>query len=215
MSIGKNRPDLSDYLAHFTTGRKPVANNTKNPTLELTDGKSAYERLISILEQKKIVSSILPWTGRKAACLTECPWTSLIEHSKVYSPYGIGFNKPFIFGAGGAPAFYVRKDHWDKQDWEDHLSTFATPFWPEYRSKKLKEKYEFKTVDYSHEREWRVPHVLVFNYNHIEFVIVNTYEDMAKFPQSLKDAIGRKKFIIMEIYKNIERLWPVHNLTLD
>jgi hypothetical protein len=57
-----------------------------------------------------------------------------------------------------------------------------------------------------------VPHDLKFDYNHIEFVVVKNYEDMAKFPQPLKDAIGRNKFIIMEIYKNIEKLWPVHNL---
>lgn len=207
-----NRPDFSKYLAHFTTGRKPVAGDATNPSLAVATGKTAYQRLISILEQKKIVASTLPWTGRRAACLTECPWASLIDHSKIYSPYGIGFNKPFIFSAGGGPAYYVRKDHWDKQDWEEHIMTFATPFWPEYRSKKLKDAIKFNTVDYSHEREWRVPHDLPFEYKHIEFIIVNKYEDMAKFPQELKNNIGRDKFIIMEVYTNIERLWPVHNL---
>jgi hypothetical protein len=94
----------------------------------------------------------------------------------------------------------------------DGRMTFATPFWPEYRSKKLKDAIKFNTVDYSHEREWRVPHDLPFEYKHIEFIIVNKYEDMAKFPQELKNNIGRDKFIIMEVYTNIERLWPVHNL---
>ncbi len=209
---GDNRPDFSKYLAHFTTGRKPVAKDDGNPTIKLTDGKTAYERLISILEQKKIFSSTLPWTGRRAVCLTECPWASLIDHSKIYSPYGIGFNKPFIFGAGGGPSYYVRKDHWDKQNWENDLMTFATPFWPEYRPKKLRQAIKFPTVDYSHEREWRVPHDLFFEYDDIEFIIVKKYEDMARFPQELKNHIGRDKFIIMEIYTNIERLWPVHNL---
>jgi hypothetical protein len=57
-----------------------------------------------------------------------------------------------------------------------------------------------------------VPHDLLFEYSHIEFVIVKRYEDMARFPKELKDAIGRQKFIIMEVYTNIERLWPVHNI---
>lgn len=206
------RADFSRYLAHFTTNRKPVANDSKNQTVNLTNGKTAYERLISILQSKKIYSSNLPWTGRRAVCLTECPWSSLIDHSRDYSPYGIGFNKAFIFGAGGGPVYYVRKDHWDKQNWETDLMTFATPFWPGYRPKKLNNKIKFPTVDYSHEREWRVPHDLLFDYDDIEFIIVSKYEDMAKFPADLKNEIGRDKFIIMEIYINIEKLWPVHNL---
>lgn len=210
--MADNRADFSKYLAHFTTGRKSVASDNGNPTVAITNGKTAYQRLISILEQKKIVASNLPWTGRQAVCFTECPWSSLIDHSKAYSPYGIGFSKPFIFGTGGGPAYYVRKDHWDKQEWEEHIQTFVTPFWPSYRTKKQKDNIKFGTVDYSHEREWRVPHDLIFDYKHIEFIVVKKYEVMAKFPQELKDAIGREKFIIMEIYTNIEKLWPVHNL---
>jgi hypothetical protein len=145
-------------------------------------------------------------------CLTECPWSSLIDHAKTYSPYGIGFKKPLVFAAGGGPVYYVRKDHWDKQKWDNHLKTFVTPFWPSYRSQKQKDEIDFRNVDYSHEREWRVPHDLLFEYSHIEFVIVKRYEDMARFPKELKDAIGRQKFIIMEVYTNIERLWPVHNI---
>jgi hypothetical protein len=138
-----NRPDFSKYLAHFTTERPPMANDVNNPTVKITKGKSAYERLISILDGKKIISSSLPWTGRKAVCLTECPWTSLIDHSKKYSAYGIGFNKPFVFGAGGGPAYYVRKDHYDKQEWENDLLTFVTPFWL-YISEKLTTQFRGK-----------------------------------------------------------------------
>lgn len=208
----KHRPDFSNYLAHFTTDRRPVSKAAGNPTSNVTNGKSAYERLVSILNSRKILASSLPWTGRHAVCFTECPWSSLIGHSKTYSPYGIGFNKSFIFGTGGGPAYYVRKDHWDKQTWEDHIQTFVTPFWPHYRTAKQKANVNFKTVDYSHEREWRVPHDLLFDYKHVEFVILKNYEDMAKFPQELKNSIGRDKFILMEIYTNIEKLWPVHNL---
>ena len=68
----------------------------------------------------------------------------------------------------------------------------------------------FNTVDYSHEREWRVPHDFPFTYDDIAFVVLSNYKDMAQFPQDLKDAIGRDKFILMNNYIQIEKFWPVH-----
>jgi hypothetical protein len=188
------RSDQSQYLAHFTKGGK------------------AYENLVSILEDKCIRAGKLPWTNLPAVCFTECPWPSLVKHAEHYSPFGIGFTKPHIFAAGGGPAYYVRGDHFLKQNWDDHVMAFTTPFWPGYRPKKLKgtEFLEGKTVDYSHEREWRVPHNFLFDYSDVQFVVLNGYEEMAKFPKPLKDAIGRDKFILVEIYKNIENLWPTH-----
>ena len=38
------------------------------------------------------------------------------------------------------------------------------------------------------------------------------YMAMARFPKELKDAIGREKFLLMDNYKMIEELWPVHKL---
>ena len=192
--MSDKRPDQSQYLAHFTKGDK------------------AYDNLVSILTDKNIRAGKLPWTDRPAVCLTECPWPSLIKHAERYSPFGIGFNKAHVFGAGGGPVYYVRADHFKKQAWDDHVMTFATPFWPPYRPKTLRgpEHLGGKTVDYSHEREWRVPHDFRFNHQDIEFVVLSTYEDLAKFPKALKDAIGRDRFILAEVYRNIERLWPTH-----
>ena len=204
------RPDISDYLAHFTTDRPPCSEDEDNPAKDFAD-QSAYDRLIAILQSKKIVASKMPWTGREACCFTECPWSSLLAHAERYSSYGIGFAKPRIFAAGGGPVYYVRADHWEKQQWDD-LKTFVTPFWPHYRSHKFKDSKYLKgnTCDYTHEREWRIPHEFLFEYSQVEFVIVATYEDMAKFPQELKDGIGREKFLIMDQYRTIENLWPVH-----
>lgn len=194
--MSDNRPDVSNYLAHFTKG-KP--------------GRLALSILQEILESKKLIASPLPWTNRPAVCFTECPWSSLLAHSKHYSPYGVGFAKPRIFAAGGAPAYYVRADHYEKQQWDQHLHTFVTPFWPAYRPKTLKTNaLGGKTIDYAHEREWRVPHDFSFELDQVEFVILRTYKDMAQFPQHLKDSIGRDKFILMENYETVERLWPVH-----
>lgn len=65
---------------------------TAGPHEEISE-MSAFERLIGILENKKIGAFELPWTGKKAVCFTECPWGSLLRHAKAYSPYGIGFTK--------------------------------------------------------------------------------------------------------------------------
>jgi hypothetical protein len=190
------QPDQSDYLAHFTKG------------------DDAYERLLSILTQGTITAGSIPWTNNPAVCFTECPWPSLLLHARRYSPYGIGFVKPHVFAAGGGPAYYVRADHWEKQDWDPHIKTFATPFWPSYRPMTLKGKKYLggRTVDYSHEREWRVPHNFQFRRDTVAFVTLKSYQDMAKFPKELKDEIGRDRFILVDIYENIERLWPVHNI---
>jgi hypothetical protein len=209
-----NRPDFSSYLAHFTRDSEPYGiNNPDNPTNRYK-GMNASERLIAILKSGEIKAGSLPWTGRNAACFTECPWSSLLDHANQYSSFAVGFNKPLIFAAGGGPVYYVRADHWEKQDWEPHLRTFVTPFWPGYRPRTLRgdEYLDGRTIDYSHEREWRVPHDFTFTLDKVEFVILPTYQDMAGFPQELKDAIGRERFLLMEVYRNVERLWPVHNI---
>ena len=133
-------PDQTDYLAHFTKG------------------EDAYDNLVSILEDGVVRAGALPWTNLPAVCLTECPWSSLVEHARNYSPYAIGFGKHHVFAAGGGPAYYVRADHFKRQNWNEHLYSFVTPFWPAYRPERLRSE-EFlggKTIDYSHEREWRV-----------------------------------------------------------
>lgn len=209
-----NRPDFSGYLAHFTKNSNPCIDDENNSASAWKD-MSAKDRLISILNEKIIHSSIMPWTYANAVCFTECPWSSLISHTKNYSPYGIGFNKSFVYSRHGGPVFYIRPDHFKKQiknsSFDKHVWPFITPFSPTYRPKHMKGNY-FQTVDYSHEREWRVPHDLPFEYSDVKFIILNDYHDMAAFPKHLKDAIGRDKFILMDNYNCVERLWPVHKL---
>lgn len=208
------RPDFSNYLGHFSSGRSPLGSqNVDNPGNQFM-ALSAMDRIVSMLQMRCIVASDMPWTGRRAVCFTECPWSSLLDHASRYSPYALGFAKPRVFAAGGGPVYYVRADHWEKQTWHDHLKTFVTPFWPAYRAPTLRgnEYLGGKTVDFSHEREWRIPHNFTFEYDQVEFVIVNTYEDMAQFPRELKDAVGRDRFLIMDVYRNVERLWPVHHI---
>ncbi|MGB3739103.1 MAG: hypothetical protein WA948_07095 [Pontixanthobacter sp.] len=186
----------SNFVAHFTKG----------------EGDVPYENLVKILEGKTLKAGSLPWTGNPAVCFTECPWSSLLAHVGHYSAFGLGFTKPHVFAAGGGPAYYVRADHWEKQQWDNHVRTFVTPFWPAYRpqSEKFKKQLGGKSIDFAHEREWRVPHDFTFEYEQVQFVVLPGYEEMARFPKELKDAVGREKFILVDVYKHIEKLWPTH-----
>lgn len=97
-----SRPDVSFYLAHFTSTKFPKGyKDVDNPT-NIYKHQTAISRLESILRNRTVYASTLPWTNKRAVCLTECPWTSLIEHTKQYSPYGLGFSKQFIFATGGS-----------------------------------------------------------------------------------------------------------------
>jgi hypothetical protein len=210
------RPDASDFLAHFTSNGEVTGKEDPTNPAKTFVPMSAFDRLVSILNMKVVRASTLPWISPdRAVCFTECPWSSLLGHATEYSPYGVGFTKECVFAAGGGPVYYVRPDQWQAQKvWDPKVRPFTTPFSPKYRPASMKGGSTpiKKTVDYSHEREWRVPGDFVFELKQVKFVIVNTYEDVAAFPKPLKDAIGRDRFLIMDMYRTIERLWPVHNI---
>jgi hypothetical protein len=216
----RSRPDFSDYVVHFASNRAPFGKKqTRNQGYKfLTDiaGLSAYDRLVKMLETKTINATPMPWTNSLAVAFTECPWGSLLHHAQVYSPYGVGFKKSKLYEVDGGPALYVRRDLFDAQrkhirqfdpaalPFPQSFFAFITPFVPSYDNAKA----GAKIVDYTHEREWRVPHDFNFKYVDVECVVVSTYQDEAKFPTRLKDEIGREKFLIMENYRQIQTLWP-------
>jgi hypothetical protein len=220
------RPDFSDYVAHFTKDAPPFGykENADDGSIKAVKG-GAYDRLISILKSQKILSTPMAWTNRRAVAFTECPWGSLLDHTKQYSPFGVGFTKAHLFAAGGGPAIYLRPHmHENQQDFRSETNpdwrglhpeiyAFVTPFCPAYAPKPYKDKHWKRSpVDYSHEREWRVPHDFSFELSQVQFVVVPDYEAVAHFPKPLKDAIGREKFIMISVYSQIEKLWPVHLL---
>ncbi|MEO5364396.1 MAG: abortive infection system antitoxin AbiGi family protein [Magnetococcus sp. DMHC-8] len=218
-----NRPDFSNLVAHFTKEGQPCVSDQKEG--DPTKGKtSAYDRLIQILTDKKINASTMPWTIKQAVCFTECPFWSLVHHANVYSPYCVGFTKAHLFAAGGGPAIYLRWDLLKKQKEFVHnknskitgfhhdIYSFVTPFAPDYASRHFKQNHfpGGKQCDYSQEREWRVPSDFAFELTEVQFIILESYKDMAKFPTHLKDGVGREKFILLDNHSKIESLWPNH-----
>lgn len=202
------RPDQSFFLAHFTKNGKEYdpLNHPESPTI---DQMSAFERLISILLLKKIAAANLPWTNRPAVCFTECPWGSLLRHADRYSPYGIGFSKKLIYSRKGNPVIYANPNLFASQEWSWDVYPFITPFVPVYASDSVKSKFG-RVVDYTHEREWRVPRDFSFQYSHIKFVVLKSVSDLKNFPENIIEEIGIEKFIFMDTYKKIEELWPTH-----
>ena len=217
------RPDFSDYVVHFTKNAAPFSAKTETmAALKKIAPQTAKERLYSILKTGKLFATRMPWTNQPAICFTECTWSSLLDHAGNYSRYGLGFSKSYLFSRGGGPAIYLapgllehqRRHAGSSPPFHPNVWAFMTPFCPPYAPKRYKDKFwnKSKSIDYSHEREWRVPHDLDFRLKDVAFVIVASYEDMAKAPKLLKDNIGRENWLLMDNYEKIERLWPVHQM---
>ena len=211
-----NRPDFSNFLAHFTKDGA-FCNAEQDKEISTIANQTARDRLVSILQHKRISATNMPWTNLPCVCFTECPWNSLLAHTKRYSSYGIGFTKAFIFKKKGSPALYLRVNIFKKYRKRKKMSkeekewwVFATPFSPSYRNKY--EKGLLKTVDYTHEREWRLPKDLTFEYADIAFIIVKTLSDLQNFPEEIQTSLKDNgvKVLVMDNYRLIEELWPLH-----
>lgn len=207
------RPDQSFYLAHFTKNgpQCDLPRENKKPTIEQM---TALERLVNILENKKICASKISWVKKDAVCFTECPWGSLLRHVEKYSPYGIGFTKKLLYSRNANPVFYVNPNIFKSQKWEDDVYAFLTPFVPWYASENVKnlEPFNGKPIDYTHEREWRVTKDFLFTYKNVMFVVLKSVRDLEKIPENIVKEIGIEKFIFVDTYKKIEELWPTHRM---
>jgi hypothetical protein len=145
------RPDFNQSLVHLTRERVE-----RQPPVE-----KGVTRVVQPFEVLKeiMTSGILRASGndgyvkgtRRAVCFSEIP-LSVVHHianapsesneKKKYRFYGLAFSKRTIFEAGGRPVIYLPDSEggWIPQDQK----------WRHVR-------YEFGSVDWTHEREWRLP----------------------------------------------------------
>lgn len=152
------RTDMAARITHLTRG---------------DNSDEAFENLWKILIDKKLIGS--GTTGfisgkRKAVCLQELPLSAIAENlmyekalgGKIrYSPFGVRFHKGFIYRKGGRPVIYEDKDVMKSLLPEDE-------YW---RIVDLKLVDIEAYVDWTHEREWRVPDELEFDYENIEVIV--------------------------------------------
>lgn len=146
--IINSREDLSNYLFHFTKGRK------------------AKDTLMNIINDKAIkdVSQI----GH--ICFSDAPVTMLAPmfaifsrySEPMYAPYGIGVRKDVIYKQGGRPVIYG--DENDRRILPQEMKWRFELFHPEQH-------------DFTWLREWRLPKaVLELSFDNC-FIILNSNKD--------------------------------------
>jgi hypothetical protein len=174
-------PDVGDYLIHFT-GR--TGNRLAVPDDIL--GLDPARRLARILYEFRIRAHLTFGTGGRAiVAFTESSQAAvrrLIAESR-YTPWGIGFSKQFIFDQDGAPVMYVRGDDWDDAtELPDPLRARIVRLWPGAAweegdpllfdgARQLPDALA-NPSEWLHEREWRVPHDVTFDWGDVAFLIV-------------------------------------------
>ncbi len=129
------RQDISDKLIHFIKGKN----------------EEAFQHLLNIAKEGRILgTSEKIKGGYKCVCFTESPLISLKDglvntdaYSR-YSPFGVLFDKSWIFGKGGRPVVYQADEEFDVLP-ESHK-------WRHVRYEPNRDK----PIDFTWEREWRI-----------------------------------------------------------
>jgi len=172
------RPDISDNLTHFTSGATLAG---------------AYERLGSIVAERRLVGSGEKIRGGwPCICFTEAPLTSLstgLVNPKAYSrysPFGVIFDKSWIFQAGGRPVIYQPDAEFEGLP-EDIR-------WRHMR-------YEPGIVDFTWEREWRVRRDQLQFDPSIAAIVVPNHEWAARL---VEDHEGQQNLIVLEYAQVID-----------
>ena len=206
----RKTPDYSPLLVHFTrdgNSRRMVREDdvpAEHP-LHQQKQQSAIERLVSILTTRTIHSSPMPLVGdASAVCFTECVWDALVAHGNRYSSYGVVFSKGTIFQAGGGPALYMRGDILQREigSFSQSLKAFVVPFDPDGLLQ------EGVIQDWIHEREWRLPASLNFEYADVKYVLVETIADADSIMQLVGTInLPADRVIPMEVYNTIRAAW--------
>ena len=130
------REDISDKLVHFTKG------DTYN---------DAFGKLRSIVNEHRLIGGNSYIKGEyNCVCFSEAPLCSLVHgllnssaYSR-YSPFGVVFDKKWVFDNGGRPVIYQPDSEFD--------SLPATHKWRHVRYEPTADE----PIDFSWEREWRI-----------------------------------------------------------
>ncbi|WP_419777801.1 hypothetical protein [Malaciobacter marinus] len=166
------RNDLSSELVHLTRS---------------TESKSSIENLYQILESKILNGS--KNTGfivgeTPAVCFQDAPLYTVGQNcwfektfreenkwaKKRYDPTGLIFKKQYIYSNGGRPVIYdsteSAKAYLDKREWWRIVNFNLTD--------------NSSIIDWTHEREWRVPIELKFELADVVLLFANN-SDVNKF----------------------------------
>ncbi len=160
--------------------------------------------LWKILTDKKLKAfdSIGICPGHKCVCFQEVPIACIAEvllaetlidpGSKRYSGYGIRIPKRTIFELGGRQVVYSLNKKDVDNPWRYSHETFRT---------------KNNVIDWSHEREWRIPNDVDFNYTDID-VILPSVEARMNF---IKKALSENRLDILTDVRSIIILEELFN----
>ncbi|WP_413514121.1 hypothetical protein [Myroides odoratus] len=169
------RTDISKYLFHGI--RKPnlkhYPTQDEVPQFPLIDDDefvSEFDILKNIIEEGAIRSSLSYRNGiptvygnQPVVCFTEMPLFNIIQYEKEHkknpkiSTYGIAVLKEDLFNIGGRPVISGLSVEVSKQiSGQRILDESILPLNEQYRYVYLNLNSNAKTIDWTHEREWRV-----------------------------------------------------------
>lgn len=168
-------PDLADHVIHFT-GRRGRRNDNVDPAIAAMEDQ---QRLVHIVVDRRVRAFETFSSDAPVVCLTESTKAAVatLIRERSYSPCGIGFSKQFVFEKQGGPAFYVRGDEWPALTGllPHPARCRIVRFWPGAQADPGDPPLGYHLTSQSewlHEREWRVPGDLVFDWPDVKFLIV-------------------------------------------
>ena len=172
------RNDITGMLTHLT---RPNSHNLSSMTEDQLNIASV-DNLIKILEDKKIIGSSTASGfiigNKRAVCFQDAPLQGIIQNveneienrlnkktNKVrYCGNGLIFSKYYVFGKGGRPVIY---------DITDEAKAYL-PIEQHWRIVNLQlTTSPPKTIDWTHEREWRLSEDFDFGYELTHIVLYN------------------------------------------
>lgn len=168
-----SRTDLCSQVTHLTKSNQVGDNRL-----------SALDILIKILQDRKIIGSTTSSgfiVGKKpAVCFQDAPLYSICQNIEFerkrnkesdekaikYEAYGLMFPKQYVYSKGGRPVIYENTKNAkqmlpEKEWWRIVNYDFSDPN---------------NIIDWSHEREWRVPGDFEFDIEKATVLVMNTID---------------------------------------
>lgn len=187
------RSDFSAGLVHLTKSKK--INNESYSALEILMKILIEQKLEGSTTESGFICGDIP-----AVCFQDIPLYSVCENilyeqklkkemnrsNYRYTGFGLRFSKDYIYRKGGRPVIYDNTNEAKRYLTEDN----------HWRIVNFNLSNKDKIIDWSHEREWRVPGYLSFELNEVE-VLIHNYDSYKKFIKLCRDY--KDKDILYEV----------------
>lgn len=163
LKIRLERPDLTNYVTHWTRGGFDQGSTTHVPPLEILKRILSCGFLLATFAPRRNQAGTVNNTIKgphPAVCFSEQPLSSLIITIKNLpdraTPYGVTIHKWNLFQYGGRPVMYGDERQLDQlPDNEKYLGVRFSPI--------PNPAFGFP-IDWTHEREWRA-RVVTYHYS--------------------------------------------------